>query len=161
MEKILISACLLGHAVRYDGRSVPVDHPLLKTWASQGRLVPFCPEVAGGLPIPRPAAEISGGQGLDVLEGIAAVKTRKGDVTQPFIKGAWAALRTCREEGIGIALLKEKSPSCGKRNIYDGSFTRTLISGSGVTADLLRKYKIRIFSENEIERIKMHINENI
>ncbi len=154
MRKILISACLLGQAVRYDGQSQPCDHPLIKQWLGQGRLVPFCPEVEGGLPVPRPAAEILGGNGEDVLNGRAEIKTREGDVTRAFITGAQAALVTVITEGIGVALLKEKSPSCGSAFIYDGSFTGKLVAGYGLTTALLRKNGVIVFSENEIERVE-------
>ncbi|MCG8634957.1 MAG: DUF523 domain-containing protein [Desulfobacterales bacterium] len=154
MKKILISACLLGEPVRYDGQSKPCDHPLINQWLDQGRLIPFCPEVEGGLPVPRPAAEIQGGGGIDVLTGRARIKTREGDVTRPFIEGARAALATALKEGAVVALLKEKSPSCGSAFIYDGSFTGKLVAGSGVASALLRKNGIDVFPENEIKRIE-------
>lgn len=150
MRRILISACLLGVPVRYDGRSVPVADPGIARWQKEGRLVPFCPETAGGLPVPRPPAEIRGGTGTDVLDRRASVVTRESDVTGAFVRGAEAALALCREQGITLALLKEKSPSCGTRYIYDGTFTKTLISGRGITAALLGNHEISVFSETEI-----------
>ncbi len=150
MQKILISACLLGRPVRYDGRSVPKHDAMIDKWLEQGRLVPFCPEMAGGLPVPRPPAEIHGGTGIEVLEGKALVKTREADVTAAFLKGARAALDLCREQGIDFALLKEKSPSCGSRHIYDGSFSRRLIPGRGVTAALLEDHEVSVFCEDDI-----------
>jgi len=148
MRKILISSCLLGRPVRYDGRSVPNADPMIRKWLEQGRLVPFCPEVEGGLSIPRSPAEIHGGTGADVFEGRAAVKTRESDVTRAFLNGARAALDLCQTQGITLALLKEKSPSCGSRHIYDGSFSKRLVSGRGVTAALLENHGISVFSED-------------
>ena len=153
IEKILISTCLLGEPVRYDGRSVPVDHYLIRGWKAEGRLVPFCPELAGGLPVPRPPAEICGGSGSDVLEAAARVRTADGDVTRAFTAGAEAALAAAREHGIRLALLKEKSPSCGSAFIYDGSFSGRLRAGSGITMALLRKNGVRVFSENEVDAL--------
>lgn len=155
MKKILISACLLGAPVRYDGRSVPLSHPLINLWKSQGRLIEFCPECAGGLPIPRPAAEICGGSGRDVIKGRARVMTvAKLDITQSFILGAEAALTLILANGISLALLKEKSPSCGVHMVYDGMFNKKTIKGMGVTTAFLRKNGVKVFSENEIESIE-------
>ncbi len=153
MKKILISACLLGDPVRYDGQSKPVDNPLIRQWQAQGRLIPFCPELEGGLPVPRPSAEILGGNGDAVLEGRARIVTREGDVTREFLAGAQAALSKVIKEDIGFALLKEKSPSCGSAFIYDGSFAGNLVAGYGLTTALLRKNGVVVFSENEIDRI--------
>ena len=153
MVKILISACLLGDPVRYDGRSVPAMHPAIDHWKSRGCLVPFCPEMAGGLPVPRPPAEITGGTGGLVLKRQARVMTRETDVTDAFILGAHNALALCLEQGITLALLKEKSPSCGSTNIYDGCFANRLIPGQGVTASLLAMNNIRVFSENHIDAL--------
>lgn len=112
--KILVSACLLGCPVRYDAQSKPVNHPVLQRWHANGWLVPFCPEQAGGLPTPRPAAE---------LQQDGRVMTGEGkDVTAPFLKGAEQALALCQQQKIKYALLKESSPSCGSTNIYDGHF---------------------------------------
>ena len=161
MKKILISACLLGAPVRYDGRSVPLSHPLISLWKSQGRLIEFCPEYAGGLAIPRPPAEICGGSGQDVIKGRAKVTTEaKLDITQPFLIGAEAALARVRAKGIFLALLKEKSPSCGVHMIYDGRFNKKTVKGRGVTTALLKKNGIKVFSENEIETLELLVNHN-
>lgn len=158
MEKILISACLLGDPVRYDGKSQPVDHPLILKWQAQDRLIAFCPEVEAGLPIPRPPAEILGGTGKDVLEDCARVTTKDADVTLAFIKGAQAALEMVVAQDIKVAILKGKSPSCGSAFIYDGTFTRTLRPGMGVTTALLRKNEVLVFNEKEINSIESCIN---
>lgn len=150
MQKILVSRCLLGHRVRYDGgASGPFDQ--LQLWLDEGRVVPLCPEVAGGLPTPRAAAEIPGGQGVDVLEGRAAVITTDGiDVSEQFLSGARQALELVQAHGIRIAVLKANSPSCGNRQTYDGTFSGVKVSGEGVTAALLRRHGVLVFSELEL-----------
>lgn len=154
MDKILISRCFLGEPVRYDGQPRPLDHPLLQRWQQQGRLVSICPELAGGLSCPRPAAEIVGGQGSDVLSGKARVITRAGtDVSTAFIDGAEAALRLCQQFQIRFALLKARSPSCGSRDSYDGSFSAQLVAGSGVTAALLQQQGIACFDETQLPQL--------
>ena len=153
MEKILISACLLGQPVRYDGKIKPLRDDRLTVWKSQDRLVPFCPEVAGGLPIPRPPAEIQGhGGGKAVLTGAARVVDRTGrDVSEQFIKGAFLALEACRRHGIRTAILTDLSPSCGSTRIYNGQFNRETITGAGVTTALLRQHGIIVFSQYQIQ----------
>lgn len=150
MQKVLVSACLLGHPVRYDGKAGgPFD--LLTAWQQEGRLVLLCPEVAGGLSTPRPPAEIAGGQGSEVLDGQARVVTVAGeDVSGAFLAGAEQALRLVRQHGIGIAILKSGSPSCGNLLTYDGTFSGTKVSGEGVTAALLRREGLEVFSELEL-----------
>lgn len=154
MEKIFISACLAGDRVRYDGRRAPLEHPLIREWDVRGRLIRFCPEMAGGLPMPRPPAEITRGSAVDVLDGKARVENARGrDVTRAFVDGAQLALALVRKENIKVALLKEKSPSCGTNRVYDGRFNGTLISGAGVTAALLSRSGIRVFSEIQLEEL--------
>jgi len=153
MEQILISACLLGQPVRYDGRSCPFESSHIDLWQAKGLLVPVCPEMDGGLPVPRPPAEITPGGGPGVWAGTAQVKTRKIDVTNFFIKGAQAALDKAVACGIKTALLKQKSPSCGSCRIYDGSFSRSLVDGMGVTTALLRRNGIMVFGEDQIDEL--------
>ncbi|WPO47224.1 DUF523 domain-containing protein [Pseudomonas sp. S1Bt23] len=150
MHKILVSRCLLGHRVRYDGgASGPFDQ--LASWQAEGRVVALCPEVAGGLPTPRAAAEIPGGQGGEVLDGLARVITSEGeDVSVEFLNGARQALELVREHGIRIAVLKANSPSCGNLLTYDGSFSGVKVSGEGVTAALLKRAGVQVFSELEL-----------
>jgi uncharacterized protein YbbK (DUF523 family) len=148
---ILISACLVGHKVRYDGGHQRLGHPLIDAWDGAGRLVPCCPEVLGGLPIPRPPAEIQGGDGKAVLGGRPVVRTAAGeDVTQPFARGAAAALEMAQAQGIRFAILCQRSPSCGSRQIYNGRFEGTLVPGMGVTTALLRAHGITVFSPEEL-----------
>jgi uncharacterized protein YbbK (DUF523 family) len=150
MQKILVSRCLLGHRVRYDGgASGPFDQ--LQQWLDEGRVVPLCPEVAGGLPTPRAAAEIPGGQGGEVLDGHASVITTEGDdVSAEFLSGAYQALERVQKHGIRIAVLKANSPSCGNLLTYDGTFSGVKVSGEGVTAALLRRNGVQVFSELEL-----------
>ncbi|EPL14822.1 DUF523 domain-containing protein [Pseudomonas sp. CF161] len=150
MHKILVSRCLLGHRVRYDGgASGPFDQ--LAHWQAEGRVVALCPEVAGGLPTPRAAAEIPGGQGSEVLDGRAQVLTSDGeDVSGEFLDGARQALALVQRHGIRIAVLKAHSPSCGNVLTYDGSFGGIKVQGAGVTAALLARHGVQVFSELQL-----------
>ncbi|PAU56089.1 DUF523 domain-containing protein [Pseudomonas indica] len=151
MQKILVSRCLLGHRVRYDG-GAHGPFGLLERWQREGRVVALCPEVAGGLPTPRPPAEIPGGQGGQVLDGERPVLTVDGeDVSAAFLDGARQALELVRAQGIRIAVLKARSPSCGNRENYDGSFSGVKVPGEGVTAALLRREGVQVFSEEELD----------
>lgn len=152
MEKILVSACLMGRKVRYDGAAKTSGDALLAAWRRQGRLVPFCPEVEGGLPVPRPAAEIEDGAGGEaVLSGAARVLTAEGaDVTEAFLAGARAALAAARTHGVRVAILKEGSPSCGSLVIYDGAFGGGRVPGHGVTTALLERHGIAVFGEERV-----------
>ena len=153
-SKILVSACLMGELVRYDGEIFSDRPALLKEWEKQGLIVSICPEVAGGLPTPRPPAEIQKGVGEDVVAGEANVIFIDGeDVTEAFLKGARAALQLAKEHEVKIAILKAYSPSCGSKLTYDGSFSDSLIEGQGVTAALLMKNGIRVFNESEINQV--------
>lgn len=150
MEKLLVSRCLLGHKVRYDGGAHgPFD--LLQRWQDEGRIVALCPEVAGGLPTPRPPAEIPGGQGAQVIDGSQPVLTNLGeDVTAAFVAGAEIALQLVRQHDLRVAVLKARSPSCGNTHNYDGSFSGTLVEGEGVTAALLRRAGVKVFNESQL-----------
>ena len=151
MQKILVSRCLLGHRVRYDGGAHgPFDQ--LQQWLDDGRVVALCPEVAGGLPTPRPPAEIRAGQGAAVLEGRVPVLTIEGeDVTAAFLDGAEQALALVHEHDIRLALLKARSPSCGNLENYDGSFTGVRVPGEGVTAALLKRAGVKVFNEIQLD----------
>jgi len=149
MDGYLVSACLLGICTRYDGGCCPV--PRLIQLAARGLAVPICPEMAGGLPVPRPPAEIVGGDGQAVLDGLAQVLTIDGkDVTEAFLSGARQALETAQRLGIRQAVLKDDSPSCGCRRIYDGTFSGRVMSGQGVTAALLQRNGITVLSEEDM-----------
>jgi uncharacterized protein YbbK (DUF523 family) len=152
LTPILVSACLLGQKVRYNGADSASSHSVLAAWCAEGRVVPFCPEVAGGLGVPRPAAEIRGDGGAAVLAGAGRVVTAAGaDVTAAFLRGAQLALETALARGARLAILKDGSPSCGSGYIYDGTFARRRVAGQGVTAALLEQHGIRVFSEQELD----------
>ena len=150
---ILVSACLLNHFVRYKGDGNPC--PILLEALAKGhgeRLLPFCPEVAGGLPTPRHPAEIQGGTGADVLQGTAMVVNKQGeDVTSAFVEGAKKCAALCQEKGITVAILKQRSPSCGSRAVYDGTFCGKTIAGQGVTAALLTSMGIKVYGEEDLK----------
>jgi uncharacterized protein YbbK (DUF523 family) len=148
--KIVVSACLLGSPVRYDGRDKKSDHPVLQRWLEEGRIVSVCPEMLGGLPTPRPPAEI--------MAGTRRVTTPSGeDVTGAFEKGARIAAEQSAAHAIRVAILKEGSPSCGSSYVYDGTFTRTRVAGEGVTAGLLRERGLAVFSEEELDAAEAYV----
>ncbi|WP_285419107.1 DUF523 domain-containing protein [Pseudomonas sp. efr-133-TYG-5] len=159
MQKILVSRCLLGHRVRYDG-GASGPFAVLERWIAEGRVVPLCPEVAGGLPTPRAAAEIPGGQGAAVLDGLASVITTEGeDVSAQFLDGARQALALVQKHSIRLAVLKANSPSCGNLLTYDGTFSGVKVSGEGVTAALLRRHGVQVFSELELPEAAMALTQ--
>ena len=146
---VLVSACLAGRACRFDGRANPDDE--VERLVSEGRAVLVCPEEDGGLGTPRPAAEIVGGDGTDVLEGRARVLTRAGlVVSEEYLDGARVAQRRAREAGVEVAILKSRSPSCGRGCIYDGTFARNVRQGDGVTAALLQREGIEVVTEEQV-----------
>lgn len=142
MEKILVSACLLGISCRYDGKSKPNEGVI--ALKSKYELIPVCAEVLGGLPTPRIGAEI-------VLDKV--LRADGVDVTENYNIGAKRVLEIARENNCKIAILKSKSPSCGKNKIYDGTFTRTLTERNGILADLLINNDIVVFDETEIDNL--------
>ena len=149
---ILVSSCLLGNPVRYDASHKRSHHDVLQRWVADGKVIAVCPELAGGLPVPRPAAEISQATGDKAvwLHTAHVVDNQGTDVTPALITGAEQALRLAQQFHIRIAILKEGSPSCGSSQIYDGSFSGTKIAGQGVTTTLLREAGIHVFSEDRI-----------
>lgn len=143
---ILVSACLAGECCRHDGKSCAVT--LVAKWVKSGKAVSICPEVAGGLSVPRAPCEIK-----TMADGQRRVLSKSGwDCTDAFIRGAKEALRIVREVNIERALLKSHSPSCGYGRIYDGSFTGTLIDGKGITAEFLDRNGVEIFDENSLSQ---------
>jgi len=137
---ILVSACLLGCPCRYDGKSKP--NAAVLALMEQHTLIPVCPEQMGGLATPRAPAERREG----------GVFTQAGmDVTAQYRRGAEEALRLANLYGCTCAILKERSPSCGSGEIYDGSFSRRLIAGDGVTAALLKANGIAVCGESEVD----------
>ncbi|MGH2706556.1 MAG: DUF523 domain-containing protein [Actinomycetota bacterium] len=148
---ILVSACLAGLATTHDGRAKP--HPKVLELVRSGRAILVCPEQLGGLPTPRPEAEIPDGDGDSVLDGTARVIDIHGnDVTANFLRGARQALRAARLAGSTRAILKARSPSCGTDRIHDGSFSGSLREGAGVTAATLRRAGLEVLSEEDLDR---------
>ena len=153
--KILVSACLLGQPVRYNGRALSLESELLERWKAQDRVVPLCPEVAAGLATPRPPAEIEpSGSGAAVADGTARIfDVDGGDVTEAFLSGARIALDTARAHGCGYALLTDGSPSCGSGFIYSGHHDGIRRKGQGVTATVLSQAGIRVFAQHQIREL--------
>jgi uncharacterized protein YbbK (DUF523 family) len=154
MESILVSACLLGERVRYNGGDKRCNDPTLQRWLQEGRVVSVCPEVAGGLSVPRPPAEIAAGAGgMEVLKGAVRVMDACGrDVSAQFRQGAGQALELARSKCIQIAILKEGSPSCGTGYTYDGNFTGTKVPHPGVCAALLQEMGVQVFNEAQLKQ---------
>lgn len=154
-SKILVSACLMGQAVRYDGRAKPLLHPVIETWRSEGRLVTICPEMSAGMMVPRPPAEIAeAASGEDVLASKARVVELTGaDVTEEFLLAAENAVALAREAGCRYALLIDGSPSCGSDFIYDGTFSGRKRAGNGVTAAALKAAGVEVFADRDIEQL--------
>lgn len=142
--KILVSRCLLGEPCRYDGRGVPV--PAVQALVQAGHtLVPVCPEVLGGLPTPRPPAELQPG---------GRVVSRTGeDVTDAYLDGARRAVELAQTEGCALAVLKAKSPSCGSKQVYDGTFSGALVPGQGVAARMLAGAGVRVLDEGDVDAL--------
>jgi uncharacterized protein YbbK (DUF523 family) len=139
----LVSACLVGVACRYNGKCR--TDGVLAARFSRGDLLPVCPELLGGLCLPRPPSEIRGGTGADVLDGRARVVSREGeDLTDAFVRGAEACLGLAKSVGAAEAFLAANSPSCGSGSVYDGSFSGCLVPGEGVTAAILGREGIRV-----------------
>ncbi len=146
-QKLLISACLDGTPCRYDGKSKPCLE--LEKLNDYFELIPICPETEGGLPTPRFPSEIIGDR---------VVNSQGDDVTVPYRLGAERAVKAAIVNGCKYALLKARSPSCANNAVYDGSFTKTLVNGSGIAAKALMEAGIKVYNENEIELLLEQIN---
>lgn len=145
---ILVSSCLAGLKVRYNGTHC-LDEKVAKL-IEEKKAVAVCPEVLGGLSIPREPAEIIGGDGNDVLDGKAKVVTENGkDVTEHFLRGAYATLEVAKKVGATLVVLKENSPSCGSTMVYSGEFNGQKIAGDGVTSALLKRNGFKVISEEQ------------
>ena len=140
--KILVSACLLGVPCRYDAKSKPNEAVI--SLKENHTLIPVCPEVLGGLKTPRIPSEIQG-ERVTRFDGV--------DVTTEYNKGAEKALEIAKREDVALAIFKAKSPSCGNKQIDDGTFTKTLIYGKGITTRLFEANNIKVINENELEKI--------
>ena len=143
---ILVSACLLGVECKYSGGSNALPEETIEKLRTRYRLIPVCPETAGGLPTPRDPSERLGER---------VVSCRGADVTAQFKKGAEAALTLARRYGCTTALMKEHSPSCGSGLIYDGSFSGKLVKGDGCAAELLKAAGVSVVGENVTELLTM------
>jgi len=149
----LISACLIGLNTNYRGKSNV--HSLFQWILEAGQCIPFCPEQLAGFATPRPACEISGGDGSLVLKNSAKVLTCDGvEVTEKFLVGAYEVLKLAQLVKPEMIILKERSPSCGVNFIYDGSFKKILIQGAGVTTSLLQLYGFRTISDEDFIKLK-------
>ena len=147
---ILVSSCLCGEKCKYSGGDN--YSPQVMAYCEGKEMVQVCPEVLGGLSIPRKPAEIVGGTAQDVLEGEAKILNNQGeDVTEFFVKGAKKVLEIAREHQVNEAILKANSPSCGKGQVYNGEFKGILMEGNGITAQLLIKEGITVKTEKELK----------
>lgn len=151
MKKILVSECLYGgRIVRYDGGDVHETNETFLKWKDEGRLIPICPEVFGGLPIPRPDSQRVGDK----------VKTGAGkDVTEPYTKGAEETLRLAKEHDVAFAIMKQDSPSCGSKFIYDGTFTDTKTEGQGLAVEYLRNAGFKVFAEEDLPEAEEYLRQ--
>lgn len=157
---IIVSACLCGMDTKYNGGN-NLNEKVLKL-IREGKAIPVCPEQLGGFSTPRAPHEICGGTGAEVLDGKAKVLTKEGtDGTEQFLKGAYETLKIAENCGAKFAILKAKSPSCGHGKIYDGSFSRSKREGNGVTAELLERNSIRVYTEEDSLENVLKIRANI
>ncbi len=146
----MVSACLLGIKCAWDGKARYKNRKVIELLRKE-TLIPVCPEQLGGLATPRECQEIEKGSGDDVLDGRSRVKNKIGrDVTRQFIGGAKEALEIARQYNIEEFVAKSRSPSCGCGSIYDGSFSKRLIKGDGVTVALFKRNGIKVISQNNI-----------
>ncbi|MGC4868155.1 DUF523 domain-containing protein [Micromonospora sp. DT53] len=152
MLRVLVSGCVGGAAIRFNETGVPVDSPIWRRWTTEGRLVPICPELAVGFPVPRPPAEIVDGTAADVLDGRARVREASGrDVTELFRAAAHRALQRAIDAHVALAVLVDGSPTCGSGYIHDGTFSGITVPGQGVATEALRRHGIPVFQHDELE----------
>ncbi|MCL4309582.1 MAG: DUF523 domain-containing protein [Actinomycetota bacterium] len=149
--KMIVSGCTAGMPCSHDGRA-RLSEPVRRL-VEDGRAIPVCPEQLSGMRTPRETAEIEGGDGADVLDGKASVVSKSGrDLTERFLEGARRALEIAQRHGCRQAILKARSPSCGRGEIYDGSFSGARRRGDGVTAALFQRAGIEVLSDEEFAR---------
>ena len=153
MNKVLVSACLLGENVRYDGRHNLLNHPLLEKLKSEDRIVTICPEVAGGLSVPRPYATIARRIPVEVISDDGE------DVTPQFVLGAELTAELAKREGCVAALMKADSPACGNRDISGAAFSGIEASGAGIAAQEVMESGIPVFNETEMDRLEAMLKE--
>lgn len=151
MRKILVSECLYGgRIVQFNNSDRTVQDPRFNKWRDEGRLVPICAEVFGGLPIPRPAARRVGDKVLE-MDG--------KDVTKEYDKGAKEALRLAKENNVVCCIMKETSPSCGSKLIRNET-RESFIPGQGLVIDYLRDAGFKVFSEYDLSEVEKFLLEN-
>lgn len=146
--RLLVSACLLGVQCRYNGAGGEPER--LAELMELAELIPVCPEILGGLPTPRPPAE---------RKGDRVVNCEGGDVTEEYLRGARQSLYLAKLFGAQLALMKERSPSCGAGEIYDGSFTHTRIPGDGTASEMLKANGVRVYGESRIDELIEQLKE--
>ncbi len=138
--KIMVSACLLGENCKYNGGNNYSEK--VAGYIEGHQVIPVCPEVLGGLPTPRVPSEI--------VDGVVMSQDGRS-VDKEFRRGAELALRKAMEEKTELVILQSRSPSCGARQIYDGTFSGTKTDGQGIFAELLRKNG---FAVADVEELK-------
>jgi len=149
--KVLVSGCLGGAKIRYNASGVEMNHEIWRRWEQEGRLYHFCPELAVGLAIPRPAAEIFEGTAADVLDGKAKVMDVTGaDTTESYVRGAQLAVKEALDQGVATAVLTDGSPSCGSTFQYSGYFDGETKPGNGVLAESLLRAGIKVFPHTDL-----------
>lgn len=164
MKKILVSECLYGgRIVRYDGKALEETDARFVRWKEEGRLIPFCTEVFGGLTIPRtPAQRVEHVQGFTEYEDFdeyVKVMTEGGeDVTAAYVKGATEAVRLAIQNQVVCCIMKQNSPACGSHSIYDGTFSHRKIKGEGVATEFLRKAGFVVFGEDELDEVEGYLD---
>lgn len=161
MEKIFVSACLMGSRVRYDGQAKTLEDQLLATWRAEGRLLALCPEMAAGLPSPRSPAEIAPGATAEaVLNGRAGIFDKDGlDVTHEFTTGANLALELAQSHNCRFALLADGSPSCGSTYVHSGNFDGQRHEGQGVVAARLRAAGVAVYAPTQLRDLARDLEE--
>jgi len=156
---IVVSACLLGRACRYDGKSGYNPEVALLCRRNDIHPLVVCPEILGGLPVPRLPAEIRGGSAAEVWSGRAQVVTSDGrDVTDAFIRGACLTMDQAAKAGAVAAIMKTRSPSCGKSYVYDGTFRGVLRPGPGIAADYLERHGLKVFGEDQLTALNKFLS---
>lgn len=159
---ILLSSCLAGYNVRYNGSNAM--NKVAYWLATHGQAITVCPEIMSGLQTPRPSAEIVGGKAKAVFEGSACVQEDRGqDVSENFMAGAELVRKIVKDNQITVAFLKDKSPSCGVNYVYDGTFNGQIVPGMGVTAQLLKEQGVKIFADSElsVENVVEFVDSNL
>jgi len=153
MLRVLVSGCLGGAAIRFNETGVLIDSPIWRQWRAEGRLVPFCPELAVGFPVPRPPAEIVDGTAAEVIDGRGRVLEASGrDVTELFRAAAHRAVQRALDAHVALAVLVDGSPTCGSTYVHDGTFSGVAMPGRGVAAEALQRHGIPVFAQHQLEQ---------